>query len=191
MTLIEQNKIHWQMGKDLANRAMGPKNSHLASEKIIKTFKGKLLDWGCGVGRFYPLFKKYQIEYYGIDIMPELLRYFKEDNPDVLNLQTIDGFKTKFKKEFLIIWCLTFFNHCEGEDVANILKEWKRILKDDGVIYCSVIFGVQNFTDVHLIYFNKEYFLGLVEKAGFNYEQVLKVYEIEDTYQTLFKLKKK
>ena len=200
MSLIKENLSKWQADKKHAKMLMHPRfDSYLECEEIIKTFQNKkLLDWGCGVGRFYPLFKKYRIGYFGVDISKEMLDYFREDHED-LHLQTINGFTTSFKKEFDVIWCWSIFTHSDDEDVKRILKEWKRILKDDGEIYCSIIFGDvedKNNTkcgetfwgDVHLIKYNQKYFLELVMEAGFNFKKILEVKETPAYFQTLFRL---
>jgi len=193
MSLIKENMDYWQVEKEVATTLMHPRsNSHLETEEIVKTFKNKkLLDWGCGIGRFYPLFKKYDVKYYGVDISKNMIKYFKGEYSEK-NLEVIDGFKTSFE-EFDIIWCWSVFTHSDDEDVRNILREWKRILKEEGEIYCSVLFGdVEKFSgEVKLISFNKEYFLGIIEEEGFDYEKVLEIKETEGTAQTLFKLKVK
>jgi len=42
----------------------------------------KILDWGCGNGRFYPLFK--DCLYYGVDISEKLINLAKQKYPSAI-----------------------------------------------------------------------------------------------------------
>ena len=99
----------------------------------------RILDLGCGNGRFYPLIKNRQVEYIGLDNCPELIKIARKKFAipkfiigDALNLPFSD-------KEFNIIFAIAFFHHIPTTKYRlQTLKEIKQVLKNDGLLILTV-----------------------------------------------------
>jgi ubiquinone/menaquinone biosynthesis C-methylase UbiE len=102
--------------------------------------KDKVLDFGCGNGRFYELIKDLNPDYYGVDLSPHLLEiaqnriskgHFLKINED-LNLPFEDIFFDK-------IVCLATFHHIPSKELEfHLLKEFYRTLKPSGILILTV-----------------------------------------------------
>jgi len=101
--------------------------------KLLKGCK-KVLDAGCGKGEFMEL-NPYKAEIYGIDINKETVIEAKEKG---LNIQFADvNRKLPFTdSSFDAINCSHVLEHLE--DGTNTISEFKRILKDKGILVISV-----------------------------------------------------
>jgi ubiquinone/menaquinone biosynthesis C-methylase UbiE len=95
----------------------------------------KVLDLGCGNGRWYNLFKEKKVDYFGIDNSEKLIEIAKENFPsakffvgDALNLPFQDNFFDK-------IYSIALFHHIpSGEFRTRVLSEAKRVLKPGGIL---------------------------------------------------------
>ena len=104
--------------------------------KSILSSQSHILDIGCGSGLFLRMAGAKGATSTGIDVSPELLEIARQRNPmaellnqDMENLSFDD-------KSFDII---TGFNSLQyAEDITNLLKEIKRVLKDDGKLVIGV-----------------------------------------------------
>jgi len=113
--------------------AIDPKDGRLLAvdKEIAKTSPQKILDLGCGKGRFSrELIKKYpKAEFFGVDISKEILEYTPKE------LKTKQGFllDIPFKDEtFDFIFCIEALEHAINIDGA--IKEIVRVLKPNGKI---------------------------------------------------------
>lgn len=106
----------------------------------------KVLDFGCGNGRLFGLIKQKNIEYVGIDPVVEFVDICREKYSDhknahfsVFDFDTED-FKLNFPdKYFDKIFSFAVFHHLPSRKLrADVLKELKRVLKDDGKIFLTV-----------------------------------------------------
>ncbi len=100
-----------------------------------KVFFGtRVLDYGCGIGRFTDMFLKARCQYYGVDIVKSNIVYCSEKhirniksdftlinqlNPMLLNISNIET-----------IFTSTVLQHIT--DLTAIQKEFKRVLAPDG-----------------------------------------------------------
>lgn len=97
----------------------------------------KVLDWGCGNGRFYEVFKSG--DYYGVDISEKMIEIARTRYPkgrfqvvEPLNLPFPDNFFDK-------IFSLAVFHHLPSKEFRiQFLKEAKRILKLEGILILTV-----------------------------------------------------
>jgi len=99
----------------------------------------KVLDLGCGTGRYAELFKDRKIEYIGADIAEEQIRIARKKHPEA-KFQTIDFLNFPFSdNHFDKIYSIAVF-HCipSKEYRIKFLKEVKRILKKDGLLILTV-----------------------------------------------------
>jgi len=95
----------------------------------------KVLDLGCGNGRWYKVFKEKKVDYFGIDNSEKLIEIAKEKFPDAkffvgdaLNLPFPDDFFDK-------VYSIALLHHIPSEDFRiKVLKEAKRVLKPGGIL---------------------------------------------------------
>ncbi len=107
-------------------------------DKHIKE-KEKILDLGCGNGRYYNYFKEKNIDYIGTDSSEKLIEIAKRKNlfadfrvNDALNLPFPDN---SFDK----VVSVAVFHHIPSKKLRiKFLKEIKRVLKNDGKAILTV-----------------------------------------------------
>jgi tRNA (uracil-5-)-methyltransferase TRM9 len=95
----------------------------------------KVLDLGCGNGRWYKVFKEKKVDYFGIDNSEKLIEIAKENFPeakffvgDAMNLPFPDNFFDK-------VYSIALLHHIPSEDFRiKVLKEAKRVLKPEGML---------------------------------------------------------
>ncbi|MBT3416941.1 class I SAM-dependent methyltransferase [Candidatus Woesearchaeota archaeon] len=98
----------------------------------------KILDAGSGSGRDVAYFLEDDFDAVGIDISQGQIKEAKKRVPKGKFLKQ-DFRKTKFEDNSLDgIWCMEGFVHLPKTEIKKALKEFKRILKEDGIIYLSL-----------------------------------------------------
>lgn len=93
----------------------------------------KILDVGCASGWFlYELSKRFRTaQYFGVDVYAQAIRYGKKRYPS-LKLTNADAHMLPYSdKSFDIVVCTEVLEHVEHP--KNVIREIKRVLKDDGV----------------------------------------------------------
>src|SRR3989339_412761 len=97
----------------------------------------KVLDLGCGAGRDAAVFVENGFDYTGIDASEGMLKVASERVPKG-KFQKMDFSKTIFQDgEFDGFWAATSFLHIPKRDVARVLQEAKRIIKNGGAGFIS------------------------------------------------------
>lgn len=103
----------------------------------------RVLDVGCGNGRFMDLFVGRQIDYIGIDNVTPLVaaahqRCLKQN----FNCRIMSGnaFELPFEQaEFNVVICAAVLHHVPGAKLRlKVLKEIYRVLKPDGIVFLTV-----------------------------------------------------
>jgi len=99
----------------------------------------KVLDWGCGNGRFYGIFEKIGVDYFGIDVSEKLIEIAKNQYPRA-KFQATSSFNLPFPDNFFDkILNIAVFHHIPSKEFRlKFLKEVKRILKPDGLLILTV-----------------------------------------------------
>lgn len=128
--------------------------------KFVKP-KDNILDFGCGGGRLLDSLNIEEIVYKGVDPVSEFINIAKQKYQDVTAFDQsargraikikrsiefkvmdfdVDNFKLDFPdKYFDHIFSIAVFHHLPSKELRrDILKEFKRVLKDDGHIYLTV-----------------------------------------------------
>ena len=94
---------------------------------------GKVLDAGCNSGFFADDLK--DAEYYGIDDDPVLIEMAKRKG---LNVRLGDIKSLPFDDDFFNgVFCGEMIEHVSVEEAGNVLRELRRVIKDDGVMYLT------------------------------------------------------
>jgi SAM-dependent methyltransferase len=103
---------------------------------LFKNAKGKVLDLGCGNGRFYEKLK--HTDYTGLDISDKLIgiaqkKYGKEKFKvgSALDMPFLE-------KEFDLIYSFALLHHISPENHNRFKEEVKRVLKEGGVFILTV-----------------------------------------------------
>jgi ubiquinone/menaquinone biosynthesis C-methylase UbiE len=95
----------------------------------------KVLDLGCGNGRWYKIFKEKKVDYFGIDNSEKLIEIAKGNFPgakffvgDALNLPFQDNFFDK-------VYSIALLHHIPSVEFrTKVLSEAKRVLKPGGIL---------------------------------------------------------
>lgn len=135
---------YWENRVDETNTRKNV-NDKTNSDEILEVYYKKLevkhsdllLDYGCGSGRLYPIYKRdagtRESHYFGIDVSMESLKHaqmkYGELDPDT-NLKEFDGIHIPFDNGmFDKIICFGVFDACNQNIV---LRELLRVLKSQG-----------------------------------------------------------
>jgi tRNA (uracil-5-)-methyltransferase TRM9 len=98
----------------------------------------KVLDLGCGNGRFIELFRNRNIDYIGIDISQKMIEIARQKFPDG-NFQIFDGLAIPFPDNYFdVIFCIAVLHHIPGSQLRQeFLTEARRVLKQGGKLILS------------------------------------------------------
>jgi ubiquinone/menaquinone biosynthesis C-methylase UbiE len=99
----------------------------------------KVLDWGCGNGRFYEIFAKMGVDYFGVDVSEKLIKIAKKQYSRA-KFQVISSFNLPFPDNFFDkILSIAVFHHIPSQEFRlKFLKEARRVLKTDGILILTV-----------------------------------------------------
>lgn len=109
----------------------------------IKNQKIKILDIGCGNGRLINFLNELNLnyEYFGIDNSVEQIKNAKKNFKDKKNINFLEAdiLNIPFNNnEFDFIFCIATFHHLPSiENKNNALRETKRVLKENGLIFMT------------------------------------------------------
>lgn len=174
---------------------------HTLSEarNFLKNKRGKVLDLGCGSGRNF--IKAENIEFYGVDFSKEMLNFAKKRiDKDKINvtLKKSEANDLPFENDFFdSAICISVIHCLENEKKREkALKELSRVLKPNAEAMISVWNKNQerfknsekeiwiswkvneNIFERYYYLYEKEEFLDLLKKVGF---EILEVLENEDS----------
>jgi len=99
----------------------------------------KVLDLGCGNGRYSPLFREKGVDYFGVDSSEELIKIAKDKYPQA-KFQVTNTLSLSFPNNFFDkIYSIAVLHHIPSEELRlEFLKELKRILKPGGILILLV-----------------------------------------------------
>lgn len=99
----------------------------------------KILDLGCGNGRFYEFFKNKNIDYIGVDNSEKLIELAKEKYPDA-NFQLANALNLSFPDNYFDkVYSVAILHHIPSEEFRlQVLKEIRRVLKQGGNLILTV-----------------------------------------------------
>ncbi len=101
--------------------------------------KEKILDLGCGNGRFYELFENKNVDYIGVDISERLIKLAQRKHPGV-KFQTADALNLPFPNNYFDkIYTIAVLHYIPSKQLRlQFLKEIKRVLKKEGFLILTV-----------------------------------------------------
>lgn len=107
--------------------------------RFIDTIKGrKILDAGCGPGAHSLYFHERNYEVTGIDVVEPFLQHARTICPGATFIN-MDLRKIIFPdKHFDGIWSCASLLHIPKKELTEVLTQFKRILKNSGMLYVSV-----------------------------------------------------
>lgn len=99
----------------------------------------KVLDLGCGNGRFYKIFEEKRVEYFGVDSSKALINIAKKNYPKV-NFQVADALSLPFPNDFFDkVYAIALLHHIPSKELRlKVLSEAKRVLKKNGILIVTV-----------------------------------------------------
>lgn len=116
---------------------------HIGRLKIIETYikraqagrrKLKIMNIGCGTGGTIDMLQSFGVVD-NVDISEEAIKFMRKRG--YKRLTKVEGIKLPFKdRTYDLVGAFDVLEHIE--DQTGALKEWKRILKDDGAIVVTV-----------------------------------------------------
>jgi len=99
----------------------------------------KVLDLGCGNGRFFEFFKEKNIDYFGVDSSEKLIEIAKKKYPKG-KFQVANALNLPFPSNFFDkVYSLAVLHHIPSKEFRlRFLKEVKRVLKPEGLLILTV-----------------------------------------------------
>ncbi len=112
----------------------------------------KVLDLGCGNGRYFPFFKEKRAEYFGIDFSEKLIEIAKNNYPEAI-FQIGDALNLPYPENFFDkVYSVATLHHIPSEELRNqFLKEIKRVLKPKGILILTV-WKFHQPEEIHLLF---------------------------------------
>jgi 2-polyprenyl-3-methyl-5-hydroxy-6-metoxy-1,4-benzoquinol methylase len=159
--------------------------------RALKEYKesGRLLDVGCGNGSFILAMQEKGYDVWGVELNLEAKKFTSQGLEGRISYQEIE--ECRFPPNSFDI--ITMFQSLEHiYDLSTTLKEIRRILKDDGIVFICVpnadffefrLFGPYNYNlevPRHLYFFTKKSLSALLLKNGFRPDRFLRnsIFEI-------------
>lgn len=103
-------------------------DQHFGSRRDLK-----ILDVGCGVGKYHGLLKSRYQDISGIDVSAECIAEASETHPD-LNYRAYDGLKIPFNDaSFDLAYAVCVVHHVPPANWDNFVREVKRVLRPGGL----------------------------------------------------------
>ena len=143
--------------------------------KFENFLKGKkILDAGCGSGRDSKYFYDDGYDVTGVDLSEELLKIAKKNSK--AKFKVMDFTDLKFKdKTFHGVWCMSSLSDLPQKESIKALKEFYRVLKENGFLYLAAREGKGKRTmkkekynaERHYHFYDQKKLNNDLEKAGF------------------------
>lgn len=143
---MQQKKIwksFWDKCEDNLKDALEVKEYHLDLKKIIEQFQNKndIIEIGCGTGITSLIlddrFKKNLLDY-DENIINFAKQLFEKENKKAIFINEDIFSNTLVEKSYDIVFNSGLMEHYDKETRIRILKEFKRILKNDGCIIIAI-----------------------------------------------------
>ena len=168
---------------------------------FIKQLKGKnILDIGCGTGRDAEYFVNKGLDVVGIDLSDRFIEISRAKVPNAKFIK-MDMRNINFPLEsFDGIWAMASLLHIPKIEAINTIKQLRKVLKTNGIIYISVKLGEgEKFIkrdrykglEKFFAFYTESEISDLLEKCGFEIIK-LSLYKVpkQDTWIDVFAVKR-
>jgi len=137
--LLRKTKEDYNKIADEFSQTRGSLWEELNKFKDLVKNGEKILDLGCGNGRFLEFFRDKKIEYMGVDSSEKLIDIAKKKYPNFQFL-VADALSLPFlENSFDKVFSISVFHHIPSEELRlQFLKEIKRILKPKGTLILTI-----------------------------------------------------
>jgi len=135
---------------EIENRSAGAMQMKLMKHSLAVAALlpgNKVLEYGCGAGRWHGFFSKMGYEWFGVDISADMLKLALA-RCDAARLSKTDGTKIPHADGvFDLVYSVTVLHHNNYEDQEKILAEMMRVLKPGGalILYEDLDTGAKSF----------------------------------------------
>jgi len=131
----------------------------------------KVLDLGCGNGRWFRLFQEKKVNYIGVDSSERLIEIAKKKYPEA-KFQAADALHLPFPNNFFDkIYSIAVLHHIPSEGLRlGFLKEIRRVLKPEGLLILTV-WKLQQRKEIFLLF--KYTILKLIGKSKLDFKDIL------------------
>lgn len=138
--LLQKTKNDYNLIADDFSRTRAlvwPETTALFDKYIVQG--DKILDLGCGNGRYLDYFEGKEVNYSGVDNSEKLIELAKNRYPKA-NFQVADALNLPFSDDFFDeVFSVAVFHHIPSEKLrVDFLKEAKRVLKPGGILILTV-----------------------------------------------------
>ena len=147
----------------------------------------RVLDLGCGNGRWFRVFENKSVEYFGVDFSEKLIEIAKKNYPngkfqvaDALNLPFPDNYFDK-------IYSIAVLHHIPSKNFRlRFLKEAKRVLKPGG-LFILTVWKFHQRKEISLLF--KYTILKIIGKSKLDFKDIFEPWgkEIERYYHCFSK----
>ena len=151
------------------NKGQTPDFLRLRKKFAEEIGSGKVLDAGCGHGIHSKYFCDKGVEIVGVDVSESLLRIARENAPKA-EFHKMDIRELSFDdNSFDGVWACACLLHLKKSDCKKALREFRRVLKADGLFYSCVKKGdgESSRRERYVKYYQPGEFKELVESQGF------------------------
>ena len=170
--LLEKNKKDYNLISDIFSKKrerIWPEMKFLFDDYLVPG--EKVLDLGCGNGRFYEVMKEKKIDYIGVDISEKLIKIAKEKYPKVKFL-VADALNLPFPNNFFDkVYTIALFHHIPSKEYRlKVLEEIRRVLKKNCLLVLTVWNLSKNKKARKLLF--KYFFLKLVGFSKLDFKDI-------------------
>lgn len=139
--------IYNQHVKDYVNKFMDLDLYKDTFDSVLEILpkNATILELGCGPGNVVKYLKarRKDLDIFGIDLAPEMIKEAKRQNPDskfeVMDIRHAGEIKQKFNA-VIAAFCIPYISY---DDTAKLFKSFSNLLVDDGVLYVSCMEGIR------------------------------------------------
>ncbi len=150
--LSRRSRAYWNRYAD--NRRWGSDEPDVPGRVLaqhVRHMSGvRLLDIGCGWGRYAHSFRNHGLDYLGVDFSPAMILGARRNCPRSL-FGVMEAAQLALPDDAVDgIWCSCVLEHIPKSGVPSVLRELRRVLTPDGVM-TLVMLSIWDESDEHAI----------------------------------------